>query len=78
VTSDHTFNHFRDGWFPEVVGDRNVYDKWVSEGSKTLGDRANEKVRQILETHEPKPLPDPVREKLDGIMADVKASVDEG
>lgn len=78
VTSDHTFNHFRDGWFPEVVGDRNVYDKWVSDGSKTLGDRANEKVRQILETHEPKPLPDSVREKLDEIMADVKAGVDAG
>lgn len=76
VTSDHTLNHFREGWFPEVVGDRNVYDKWVNEGSKTLGDRANEKVRHILETHEPQPLPEAARERVEAIIAEARASVD--
>lgn len=75
VTTDHTFRHFRDGWFPEVIGDRNAYDGWVEDGSKTLGDRANERVRQILETHEPKPLPEDVREKVEALMAEVRASV---
>ena len=75
VTSDHTFNHFRNGWFPEVIGDRTAYDDWVDAGSKTLGDRANEKVRHILETHEPEPLPEATAEELDAILADVRAGV---
>ena len=76
VTSDHTFEHFRNGWFPDVLGDRNPHDHWVAAGSKTLGDRANERVRHILETHEPKPLPDEVRQKLDAILEDVRADIE--
>jgi trimethylamine--corrinoid protein Co-methyltransferase len=76
VTSDHTFEHFRNGWFPDVLGDRNPHDHWVAAGSKTLGDRANERVRHILETYEPKPLPDEVRQKLDAILEDVRVDIE--
>ncbi len=69
ITTDHTFRHFRDGWMPDLVGDRNTYEDWVDKGSKTLGERANERVRHILETHQPKPLPEEIREAAEAILA---------
>lgn len=71
VTTDHTFRHFRKGWFPELM-DRSAHEAWLEKGSKTLGDRANEKVRTILETHTPKPLPDAVRARLERIIAEAE------
>lgn len=76
VTSEHTLRHFREGWFPEVIGDRNVYDTWADKGRKTLGDRANEKVRHILETHQPKPLDGAIRQRLEALID--KARLDVG
>jgi len=76
VTSDHTFHNFRKGWFPDLIGDRQAYDDWVDEGSQTLGDRANERVRHILETHETEPLPEATREELEAIVAEAKAGVE--
>jgi trimethylamine--corrinoid protein Co-methyltransferase len=58
-----------------VIGDRETYDTWVDGGSKTLGDRANEKVRHILETHEPEPLPEARRERLEAIVSDARATL---
>jgi trimethylamine--corrinoid protein Co-methyltransferase len=72
VTSDHTYRHFREAWVPDVIGDRNSYEAWSEQGSRTLGDRANAKVRAILETHTPKPLSDGVKARLEAIMADVE------
>ena len=71
VTSQHTLRHFRAGWFPELV-DRSTHEAWAEKGSKTLGDRANEKVRKILETHVPKPLPDAAKARLEAIIADAE------
>lgn len=68
VTSEHTLQHFRDGWFPTLVGDRNTHEAWVTKGKKTLGDRANEKVREILEHHVPKSLPDAVKAQIEALI----------
>ena len=67
VTSEHTFRHFRKGWFPELM-DRNSHEAWLEKGGKTLGDRANDKVRTILETHAPTPLPVEVKATLESII----------
>ncbi|HSJ53523.1 MAG TPA: trimethylamine methyltransferase family protein [Anaerolineae bacterium] len=72
VSSDHTLRHFRNGWFPEVIGDRNVHDTWVQRGRKTLGDRANEKVREILENHVPKPLPEAIQARLEALIDEAR------
>jgi trimethylamine--corrinoid protein Co-methyltransferase len=55
LSSKHTLDHFRKDWFPSVF-DRASYDAWVGMGKKTLAQRANEVVKQILETHSPPPL----------------------
>lgn len=63
----HTLLHFRKNWFPKLM-DRNNYETWVEKGKKTLGQRANETVREILETHAPEPLPEEVKGKLEAII----------
>ena len=52
---DHTYRHFRRHWYPTVI-DRGNYESWIEKGSKTLGQRVNEKVKSILETHTPEAL----------------------
>jgi len=67
LTSEHTLRHFKENWYPELTT-RSPYEKWVEEGSKDLGTRANEKIRHILENHEPKPLEESVKEELKKII----------
>ena len=75
VTTDHTFRNFRNGWFPDILGDRNPHDHWMETGAKTLGDRANERVIEILEGHEPKPLAEDARKGLDAILERARAGI---
>jgi trimethylamine--corrinoid protein Co-methyltransferase len=67
LTSDHTLKHFKNNWFPDLIS-RLPYEKWASRGRKELGTRANEKVKQILETHKPKPLDAEVKAALQKIL----------
>jgi trimethylamine--corrinoid protein Co-methyltransferase len=55
-------------WMPELI-DRQDHDAWAAGGRKTLKERANQKVRWILENHEPEGLPDEVTRALHGIVA---------
>jgi len=48
VTSDYTYRHFRDGWFPTLVGDRHTHEGWVQRGSKTLGDATKAKIEALI------------------------------
>ena len=50
--------------------DRNTLEVWTEPGSTTLGGRAQEKVREILTTHVPKPLPDALKARLEAIIAE--------
>ena len=51
LETEHTFKHYRrEFWFPRLMDRRNHGD-WVEAGGKTLGDRANDKVKNILATH---------------------------
>jgi trimethylamine--corrinoid protein Co-methyltransferase len=61
LQDDHTLQHFKDEiWSPDLI-DRQNHDGWVSSGSKTMGERCAEKVRRILDTHQPDPV---LEEKL--------------
>lgn len=65
--SDHTFEHFRERWYPDLF-ERANYDQWMVEGGKTLGERAADRVEEILSTHQPDPLPPDVLEKIELII----------
>jgi len=66
---EHTLRHFRKQfWFPRLV-DRSNFETWRREGSKTYGDRARERVRDILKTHQPEPIAAATMKELKAIVA---------
>jgi trimethylamine--corrinoid protein Co-methyltransferase len=60
----HTVRHFRQNWFPRLMS-RGNFEQWTGAGGLSLGDRANRRVRQILQLHQPEPLPPEVVDELD-------------
>ena len=72
---EHTMKHFRnETWYPQLF-ERKVYENWISEGSKTLFDKANEKVIDILDNYEPEPLPKDVQQKIKDIIANAESKL---
>lgn len=67
LTSQHTLQHFKQNWFPDLIS-RQPYEKWVEEGRKDLGMRANERVKEILANHVPEPICKEVEKKLSEII----------
>ena len=63
----HTYQHFRTNWVPELF-DRAARDDWETEGKMTTADKANVKIRNILENHQPEPLADGIKEALDAVI----------
>ena len=60
----HTVRHFRQNWFPRLLN-RHNYEQWTAAGGLSLGDKANQRVRQILQEHKPEPLPPELVAELD-------------
>ena len=52
----HTLRHFRELWKADLLSieDRR---RWMDEGASTLGERARDRIAEILQTHEVPPLP---------------------
>jgi len=49
-------------------------DDWVQGGKKRLGDRLRDKTLSIMESHQPDPLPDKVREEVAYILREHRTS----
>lgn len=63
----HTAKHFREvTWFPKLTN-RDTYPGWMAAGGKDMRERANQRAREILETHHPKPLTDEQEREIDRI-----------
>jgi trimethylamine--corrinoid protein Co-methyltransferase len=67
LNKEHTRKHFREMWHPHLL-ERDDYVTWEKKGGKTLGQRAAQRVAQILEEHRPEPLPEDVKGQLDRIV----------
>ena len=67
LTEDHTLAHMRSLWQPRYF-DRRTWEDWEASGRATPPDRAHERVRSILDSHEPLPLADGVAAELDRIV----------
>jgi trimethylamine--corrinoid protein Co-methyltransferase len=67
----HTLTHFRENWKPGIT-DRRTYDQWKARGATTMGQRAKQKVQQILESHQPQPLSAEVNEQIDRILTRIE------
>jgi trimethylamine--corrinoid protein Co-methyltransferase len=63
----HTLEHLREGWIPRIF-DRRNYQRWASQGATALAQRATLRVRDILDHHRARPLPDEVVQKLNDMV----------
>jgi trimethylamine--corrinoid protein Co-methyltransferase len=69
LTSPHTLKWFKkEAFFPSEVIDRSNLGDWEKSGKKTARERAKEKVKKILSTHQPKPLSKEVTAELTKII----------
>ena len=65
ISEKHTLKHFRNFWSPKI------FDRSVTKGAgaKNCEDMLNELTIKIIETHQPKPLPEDVLKELGKIEA---------
>ena len=69
LSLDATMRNMRETSQPELM-DRRVREDWEARGATDVYQRAQVRAREILETHEPDPLPDDVRQRIRKIVAD--------
>ena len=68
VAEKHTKKHFREvEWFPKLMNRQNLSD-WEASGSKTMHQRVNERVKEILSTHQVPALDDKVEKTVEEIF----------
>lgn len=67
LAHDSTFDHMKSQSQAHLI-DRCMREDWVAAGGKDIYQRAQDKVAQILETHEPQPLPENVKENIRAIV----------
>jgi len=67
LDTEHTLRHVRENWRPRLL-DRLDYHRWAADGAKTLEQRANQRVRDILESHRAEPLPDDVLAAIQAVI----------
>jgi trimethylamine--corrinoid protein Co-methyltransferase len=74
LSHDDTYRHMREQSQPRLI-DRRVREEWSAAGSKSLYDRARERAIEILETHEPTPLPEGAAAEMTAIIAEAEAEL---
>jgi trimethylamine--corrinoid protein Co-methyltransferase len=71
MSEDHTFTHMRAMSQPSLI-DRTVRQNWEAEGGRSMHEKALEKAREIMDTHQPPPLPDATLKTMSDIVAEVE------
>ncbi len=69
-----TMKYMRSQSQPEIK-DRNNRESWEAAGSRDMDAVAAEKARQILEEHEPDPLPDQVLAEVREIVSETESEL---
>ncbi len=73
LTREHTRRHFRsEMWMPSLM-DRQMRQGWEAAGAQTMADRVRTRVLDILENHEPAPIPQEVLSQLQEVIARAEA-----
>ena len=68
LTQRHTLNNIETEQIQATIIDRRMRGAWERKGSKSLIQSANEKAAELLQTHEPKPLPEDMIKELKRIV----------
>jgi trimethylamine--corrinoid protein Co-methyltransferase len=67
LASDHTLEHFRDYWQPELFS-RQRLAAWQEEGARSLGRRVREKTVELLRQAQGSPLPASQAKEVDYLL----------
>lgn len=70
LDTDQTLSRFRDFWYPGLL-DRQRRPEWLAAGGTTLGQRLNQRVKEIIAEHEPVPLAEEKKRQLQELLAGV-------
>ena len=71
MTEEHTLKHVRSHSQPEFI-DRGGMEKWKAAGAADSYTKAVEKTRDILQNHQPEPLPDKVLVDIRSIITETE------
>jgi trimethylamine--corrinoid protein Co-methyltransferase len=71
LTEPHTLKHLRTHSQPEFI-DRNRMEKWKAAGATDIYARAAEKTRDILQNHQPQPLPEKIAADIQSIITETE------
>ena len=71
----HTFDHFKNHMFFSKLLNRKPHDQWEKDGATTFGERANQKVREILDNHRAPEVPADLEARVREITAGRDAQV---
>jgi trimethylamine--corrinoid protein Co-methyltransferase len=71
LVHQHTVQRMRAQSQPEFM-DRTMREAWERKGSPQIYQKAMEKVRHILDTHQPEPLPKDVLNKIHAIVVETE------
>jgi trimethylamine---corrinoid protein Co-methyltransferase len=73
VTDPHTYENFKtELWFPKIM-DRHPCQRWLADGSMTMGDKAIARVRDLIENHNPEALESTISKKIDQIVTEASS-----
>ena len=72
LSHDHTFNHFKDAWYPRLF-DRRMYQSWEDAGRPTALQSARALAKEIIAGHEVPPLPQETLDALQAILQEADA-----
>ena len=70
---DSTLRKNADHWESDLE-DRNEYDRWLALGGKTMGQRANERVKDIIENGKLNSLPEELDAQIVAILDRIDAA----
>lgn len=71
LTHKHTLQRMRSQSQPQFI-DRTMRETWEKKGAKDIYQKAMDKVRNILETHRPTPLPPEIQDKIRMIVVETE------
>lgn len=68
LSHPHTLKHLRDEIYIPEIFNRDSEAKWIRSGKPSIRDIVKRRVREILKTHRPKPLPEDTQGKIEEII----------
>ena len=68
MASKHTLKYYRTEYQAAEISNRQSIGDWRKHGKKDLAQVAREKALDLLENHQPHPLPEDIREQIHGVV----------